>query len=160
MLKYDCLRDSATTLLPTKLHGSDKRCRHGRQQMINLDNCRYENFGNKLCFNFNVVVVSDGEKTKWKTIIMPMYNYACTLCKISTIVHCYDLHLREYQLIYIIRTWTSWLSLAARIYLELDNCFAALKWAYIIYNQFLYQLSQIRKNLSICYTNVKILEIK
>ena len=100
MLKYDCLRDSATTLLPTKLHGSDKRCHHSGQQMINFDNCRYENFGIKLCFNFNVVVFSDDEKTKWKTIIMPMYNYTCTLCKISTIVHCYDLHLREYQLIY------------------------------------------------------------
>ena len=101
------LKDSATTLLPTKFHGSDKGGRHGRQQMINFDKCRYENNCLKLCFNFNVVVVSDAEKTKWKTIIMPMYNYTCTLCKISTIVHYYDLHLREYQLIYIIRTWTS-----------------------------------------------------
>ena len=29
------------------------------------------------------------------------------------------------------------------------NCFAALNWAYLIYNLFLYQLSQIRKNLTV-----------
>ena len=85
---YDCLRDSTTTLLPTKLHDLNKRCRQGRQQMIKANRCEYEIIGIKVCLNINVVVFSDGDIPKWKTITKPMYNYTCTSCEMSNIVQC------------------------------------------------------------------------
>ena len=61
----DCLGDSATALLSSKLHYcSDNRWRYGRQQIKNFENCRYENICIKLCFNFNKELFSDGYITK------------------------------------------------------------------------------------------------
>ena len=85
----------ATTLLSSKLHGSDKRWRHGRQQIKNFENCRCENICIKLCFNFNKEVFSDGYITKWNAITMPVHNHICTSCEISKIVHYYDLLLER-----------------------------------------------------------------
>ena len=144
LLIYDYLRDSTTTLLPTKLHDLNKRCRQGRQQMIKSDTGEYEIIGIKLCLNINVVVFSDGDIPKWKTITKPMYNYTCTSCEMSNIVQCNFGYCNQ-------KIFNQSNNFANRdpVLFLVNNCFAALNWAYLIYNIFLFQLSQISKSLTL-----------
>ena len=122
----------------------DKRCRHGRQQMIKSDKGGYEIVCIQLCFNINVVMFSDGDTPKWKTITNPMYNLTCTSCEISNIVHCNYWYFNQK-----IFNQNNNFSNRDPVLFLFNNCFAALNWAYLIYNIFLFQLSQVSKNMTV-----------